>query len=89
MLTFYDVPGRELLRPLWKHFFQRIRGIVFVVDSGEVSRLDEAKTELWRVAQAEELCGVPILVFANKQDLAVGKFPNISILPKPLSRWPY
>lgn len=44
-------------------------GIVFVVDSVDTERIEEAKMELMRTAKCPENIGVPVLVLANKQDL--------------------
>jgi signal recognition particle receptor subunit beta len=45
-------------------------GIVYVVDSADKSRIDEAKTELWKyVLDNDKVENIPILVLANKQDL--------------------
>ncbi|XP_043825250.1 ADP-ribosylation factor-like protein 4A [Dromiciops gliroides] len=66
---FWDVGGQEKLRPLWKSYTRRTDGIVFVVDSVDVERLDEAKTELHRITRLAENQGVPVLLVANKQDL--------------------
>ena len=66
---FWDVGGQEKLRPLWKSYTRGADGIVFVVDSVDGERLEEAKTELHRIAKTMENLGVPVLVVANKQDL--------------------
>ncbi|XP_012682664.1 ADP-ribosylation factor-like protein 4D [Clupea harengus] len=65
----WDVGGQEKLRPLWKSYMRRTDGLVFVVDSNEGERLEEAKAELQKVCRAPENQGVPVLVLANKQDL--------------------
>lgn len=66
---FWDVGGHEKLRPLWKSYTRCTDGIVFVVDSVDAERMDEAKTELHRLAHSLESQGVPMLIVANKQDL--------------------
>ncbi|KAM8981237.1 ADP-ribosylation factor-like protein 4A [Sarcophilus harrisii] len=66
---FWDVGGQEKLRPLWKSYTRCTDGIVFVVDSVDVERMDEAKTELHRITRLAENQGVPVLLVANKQDL--------------------
>nr|XP_040022043.1 ADP-ribosylation factor-like 4aa [Gasterosteus aculeatus aculeatus] len=66
---FWDVGGQEKLRPLWKSYTRRTDGIVFVVDSVDAERMEEAKTELHKIAKTSENQGVPVLVVANKQDL--------------------
>ncbi|XP_022053063.1 ADP-ribosylation factor-like 4aa [Acanthochromis polyacanthus] len=66
---FWDVGGQEKLRPLWKSYTRCTDGIIFVVDSVDAERMEEAKTELHKIAKTSENQGVPLLVVANKQDL--------------------
>lgn len=66
---FWDVGGQEKLRPLWKSYTRCTDGIVFVVDSVDAERMEEAKTELHKIAKTGDNQGVPLLVVANKQDL--------------------
>lgn len=66
---FWDVGGQEKLRPLWRSYTRCADGIVFVVDSVDVERIEEAKTELHKITRQLENQGVPVLVVANKQDL--------------------
>uniref|UniRef100_A0A8C6ZS53 ADP-ribosylation factor-like protein 14 n=1 Tax=Nothoprocta perdicaria TaxID=30464 RepID=A0A8C6ZS53_NOTPE len=66
---FWDVGGQEKLRPLWKSYTRCTDGIVFVVDSVDVERMEEAKTELHKITRISENQGVPVLIVANKQDL--------------------
>lgn len=72
----WDVGGQEKLRPLWRSYTRCTDGIVFVLDSVDVERLEEAKMELARTAKAPENHGVPILVLANKQDLPEAREPR-------------
>lgn len=67
----WDVGGQEKLRPLWKSYTRRMDGIVFVVDSTETERMEEAKVELHKITRTSENQGIPVLVLANKQDLPV------------------
>jgi len=57
------------VRPLWQSYTRTTDGIVFVVDSSDVERLDEARLELQRTARCPATLGVPISVLANKSDL--------------------
>ncbi|KAJ3607653.1 hypothetical protein NHX12_024704 [Muraenolepis orangiensis] len=65
----WDVGGQEKLRPLWRSYTRRTDGLVFVVDSGEPERVEEARAELHRISRSPENQGVPVLIAANKQDL--------------------
>ena len=67
----WDIGGQDKIRALWKHYFAGTDALIFVVDSSDKKRLALAKHELLRLLEDEELHGVPLLVFANKQDLGV------------------
>jgi len=67
--TVWDVGGQDKIRPLWRHYFQNTQGLIFVVDSNDRERLGEAREELARMLNEEELKDAVVLVFANKQDL--------------------
>ncbi|KAL7058399.1 hypothetical protein AAHC03_017262 [Spirometra sp. Aus1] len=49
--------------------FRYSSGFIFVVDSNDQERIDEAREELHRMLSDEGLRETPLLVFANKQDL--------------------
>ena len=65
----WDLGGQDKIRPLWRHYYEGAKGIIFVVDSADSSQFEVAKSELHQVAQAPQLKSCPILLFANKQDL--------------------
>ena len=44
--TVWDVGGQDKIRPLWRHYFQNTQGLIFVVDSNDRERVQEAKDEL-------------------------------------------
>ncbi len=58
-----------LQRPLWRHYYQNIDVLIFVVDSNDRDRIEECKDELWRFLTEDELKESILLVLANKQDL--------------------
>mmetsp|Transcript_45591 Transcript_45591/g.93271 ORF Transcript_45591/g.93271 Transcript_45591/m.93271 type:complete len:182 (+) Transcript_45591:167-712(+) len=65
----WDVGGQEKIRYLWKHYYQGTDGVVFMVDSVDRDRFDEARKELQNMLDDELLQDAAILVLANKQDL--------------------
>uniref|UniRef100_UPI00398F66E1 ADP-ribosylation factor 1-like n=1 Tax=Pristiophorus japonicus TaxID=55135 RepID=UPI00398F66E1 len=67
--TVWDVGGQDKIRPLWRHYFQNTQGLIFVVDSNDQERVNEAREELMRMLAEDELHDAALLVFANKQDL--------------------
>merc|ERR1712154_750495 len=71
--TVFDVGGQDKIRPLWKHYYENANAIIFVVDSHDLERIDQdedsAAAELSKVISEPMLRDVPLLIFANKQDL--------------------
>jgi small GTP-binding protein len=67
--TVWDVGGKDKIRPLYRHYFQNTSALIFVVDSNDRDRIDEAKSELHKMLGEEELRDAACLVLANKQDL--------------------
>lgn len=55
-------------------YFAGTQGLIFVVDCADRDRIDEARTELHRIINDREMRDAIILIFANKQDLADGKY---------------
>lgn len=67
--TVWDVGGQDRIRSLWRHYFQNTQGLIFVVDSNDRERLQEARGELERMMNEDDLRDSILLIFANKQDL--------------------
>ena len=67
---------QEKLRPLWKSYTRHTDGIIFVLDSLDEERFEEAKMELIRTVRSNDNLGVPLLLLANKQDLPGAKEPH-------------
>ena len=67
--TIWDVGGQDKIRVLWKHYYQNTDGLIFVVDSNDQDRIEDAAEELKKMLAEEELKDCCVLVMANKQDL--------------------
>ena len=67
--TVWDVGGQTKIRALWQHYFQDTQGVIYVVDSSDPQRVEEARVELETVLEDDRLRDAALLVFANKQDL--------------------
>ncbi|KAL9650553.1 hypothetical protein ABK040_004771 [Willaertia magna] len=68
--TVYDMSGQGKYRSLWESFYGEVDGIIFVVDSADRVRLAVAEDELKILMKEIKDRPIPILFFANKQDLA-------------------
>ncbi|KAI6713603.1 ADP-ribosylation factor family protein [Diplocarpon mali] len=65
----WDVGGQDKIRPLWRHYFSGTQGLIFVIDSSDKVRIEEARQELHRIINDREMKESLLLVFANKQDI--------------------
>ncbi|EYB81179.1 hypothetical protein Y032_0390g552 [Ancylostoma ceylanicum] len=67
--TVWDVGGQQRIRALWKYYFRDTEALIFVVDSADQERLEEARQEIHTLTDDLELRDAVMLVFANKQDM--------------------
>ncbi|EYE94731.1 uncharacterized protein ASPGLDRAFT_24505 [Aspergillus glaucus CBS 516.65] len=65
----WDVGGQDKIRPLWRHYYSGTQGLIFVVDSSDTARMEEARSELHKIINDREMKDALLLVFANKQDI--------------------
>lgn len=72
--TVWDVGGQDKIRPLWRHYYQNTQGLIFVVDSSDVKRIQEAENELANMVRFYSSCNLinTVLYFPQTlQDLLV------------------
>merc|ERR1712217_867260 len=67
--TVWDVGGQDKIRPLWRHYHPGTNGLIYVVDSNDRDRVEDAREELNKILSEDEMRDAVLLVFANKQDL--------------------
>jgi ADP-ribosylation factor protein 1 len=65
----WDVGGQDKIRKLWRFYYENARGIIYVVDANDHTRVEQAKGELDVLLNEPLLRDASLLVFANKQDL--------------------
>ena len=68
-LNVWDIGGQKAIREYWPNYYENTDGLVYVVDSSDEVRLKECTDQLQTLLAEEQLKNVPMLVFANKQDL--------------------
>ncbi|KAH1223922.1 ADP-ribosylation factor-like protein 2 [Glycine max] len=68
-LNIWDVGGQKTIRSYWRNYFEQTDGLVWVVDSSDLRRLDDCKFELDNLLKEERLSGASLLILANKQDI--------------------
>merc|ERR1712241_516387 len=67
--TVWDVGGQDKIRPLWRHYYQGTNGLIYVVDSNDRDRSEDAREELTKMLNEDEMRDAVLLVLANKQDM--------------------
>ncbi|XP_078438409.1 ADP-ribosylation factor family protein [Wolffia australiana] len=75
-LNIWDVGGQKTIRSYWRNYFEQTDGLIWVVDSSDVRRLDDCRAELSNILKEERLSGASLLVFANKQDIQGALAPD-------------
>jgi ADP-ribosylation factor-like protein 1 len=68
-LQVWDLGGQGTIRPYWRCYYPNTNAVIYVVDSTDVDRMSIAKQEMITMLQESDLKGIPLLVFANKQDV--------------------
>uniref|UniRef100_A0A8D2L842 ADP ribosylation factor like GTPase 13B n=1 Tax=Varanus komodoensis TaxID=61221 RepID=A0A8D2L842_VARKO len=67
-VTIFDLGGGKRIRGIWKNYYAESYGVIFVVDSSDVERMEETKETMSEVLRHPKIAGKPVLVLANKQD---------------------
>ena len=68
-LNIWDVGGQKTLRSYWRNYYEQTDGLIWVVDSADVHRLEDCRRELHGLLREERLAGASLLIMANKQDI--------------------
>jgi ADP-ribosylation factor-like protein 3 len=63
------LPNQKSIRPYWRNYYDSTDVLIYVIDSADRARVEESGMELQNLLDEEQLENVPLLVFANKQDL--------------------
>ncbi|EPY31020.1 ADP-ribosylation factor-like 3 [Strigomonas culicis] len=76
-LNVCDMGGQRAARHYWRQYYGEADVAIFVVDAADPRRLLEAKEILSHCLEEEKLAGIPLLVFANKQDMIGALTPEM------------
>jgi ADP-ribosylation factor-like protein 2 len=91
-VTIWDIGGQSTIRSFWSNYFSHTDGLIWVIDSTDISRFDLCIETLRQVLKQERLSGVSLLILANKQDVQfayslaqiaqlLGLTPTTAIIP--------
>mmetsp|Transcript_8264 Transcript_8264/g.20890 ORF Transcript_8264/g.20890 Transcript_8264/m.20890 type:complete len:206 (-) Transcript_8264:302-919(-) len=86
-LVFWDLGGALGLRSIWENYYAEAHALVFVVDSSsDEVQMNAARDALQRALGSSKLSGAPLLVLANKSDLAGSSGEALSSIQQQFSR---
>ncbi|XP_048502148.1 ADP-ribosylation factor-like protein 2 isoform X3 [Beta vulgaris subsp. vulgaris] len=54
-LNIWDVGGQKTIRAYWRNYFEQTDGLIWVVDSSDIRRLDDCRDELHNLLKEEVL----------------------------------
>merc|ERR1711970_1571886 len=53
--TVWDIGGQDKIRGLWRHYYQGTHAAIFVVDSNDQDRIEDAREELAKMLGEEDM----------------------------------
>merc|ERR1711971_1009848 len=65
--TVWDVGGQDKIRKLWRYYYENTQGLIFVVDSSDRDRIEDAREELTKILNEDEMRDAAVLVFATSK----------------------
>jgi GTP-binding protein SAR1 len=68
LLSVTDIGGHEQARRIWRNYMFSSTRIIFVIDASNRQRIPEARHELLKILNDEDIQSMPILILANKID---------------------
>eukprot|EP01036_Dinobryon_divergens_P023315 gene23315-31645_t len=68
-VVIWDLGGQIKMRNMWEKYYDDANAIVFVVDASDMSRLEEAILAYEAILEHDSVHDVPVIIFANKQDI--------------------
>jgi len=71
-LKIWDVGDCDKIRPLIKDYLVDKQAVVFVIDSFDRKRLDEARELIWYLLTVKNLINLSLLIYLNKIDKTNG-----------------
>lgn len=76
-MKLWDVGGQARFRSMWERYCRGVNAIVYVVDSADAARVQEAAGLLHDLMERPTLQNVPLLVLGNKNDLPEALGTNV------------
>ena len=79
LLAITDVGGHQQARRLWRDYMFASTRLIFIIDASNRQRLSEARYELLKILNDDELKSMPLLILGNKIDNINTAFSEIEL----------
>merc|ERR1712036_177402 len=53
--TVWDIGGQDKIRKLWRYYYANTQGLIFVIDSNDRDRIEDARLELMQMLNEDEM----------------------------------
>ena len=64
---FWDLGGQSSFRVIWDKYYSEAHGLIYVVDSSDEARLQEAVSTFAGLIKHTDLSNIPVLIMANNK----------------------
>ena len=66
-IVMWDIGGMDKIKSLWKHYFDKMKCIIFMLDLSHKDRIEDySNTFTFLLDQIKDYINIPILIFGNK-----------------------
>ena len=72
-LTLWDLGGQQSFRSIWNNYFEDADVLIYVVDSADSERFEEATRTLHKIVEHPEAASLPVLILGNKNDMPLAQ----------------
>ncbi|GAB68166.1 ADP-ribosylation-like factor [Plasmodium cynomolgi strain B] len=69
LINIWDIGGQKSIRHFWKNYYENVDGIIYVIDSSDLFRIQLCSYELKQILKEERLYGCSLLILSNKVDI--------------------
>lgn len=75
-IVFWDLGGQTKMRKVWESYYKEANAVIFVVDSADSGRYQDAREAFASACANDILAHTPVVFIANKMDLPQARSPH-------------
>lgn len=70
VIKVWDIGGQPRFRSMWERYCRGVNCILYMVDAADHDKIEASRNEFHNLLDKPQLAGIPVLVLANKRDVA-------------------